>query len=754
MRFSTHAGLPGRALYWMAALIMGLALSLGQQAQAQTTVGTLDLSNVGVDGAQDTVLTTTLPGGTVDSISLSFTIQHFGISYGSETYIIIQAPSGDSITINNSTFGFRSGPGTFTFNGSVPFPPNPSAGTWTVRLGDSFNDSGIDHRYSAGSTLDFVGISNDTTPPEATIASTESSPTSTAPIPVTVSFTEDVTDFDAGDLDISGGTATNFTGSGSAYSFDLVPTQDGTLTVDIAAGAAQDAAGNASLAAPQFSIVHDCTCPTVTLSSPSPIPTNVSPIPMIATFSEPVVGFNDVNVVVTNGSVSAFSGSGAVYTFDVIPDAEGTVLVDVPRDVAEDLAGNENIAAQQFSIHYDATGPGLTITGVPDTVLPGDEVKVFFTFGEDVTGFDATDITVTGATAGPLTGGPDVYTMTLIADGTGNLTVTVPDGAAQDAALNPSTGATATAELDSAGIAGEMIAAFMETRARNLIANQPGLTRFLNGQEGGQFSASVTRGFGDIDIHTGAGPVWFSLSGSATEFDGGGDSAYALATLGAHVAVTDGLLIGGMLQFDHAEDDMGGGLETRGTGWLIGPYVVAQLGAQPLFFEGRLLYGESDNEVSPFGTFTDDFDTERWLTLIALEGAYETEHLRYFPRLQISHAVDTQLAYVDSLANLVPEQTVRLSEVSAGVDFEAPLLGDDSGHLLTWGMSGIWSRVEGDGAASAFIDETEGGRGRVDLGYRYAGNGLWSLSSDVFVDGIGSGDFTTYGVALGFDMRF
>ncbi|RFU12531.1 hypothetical protein DZD18_11560 [Rhodobacteraceae bacterium W635] len=209
-----------------------------------------------------------------------------------------------------------------------------------------------------------------------------------------------------------------------------------------------------------------------------------------------------------------------------------------------------------------------------------------------------------------------------------------------------------------------------------------------------------------------------------------------------------------MLQFDYVEDDMGGGVETTGRGWMLGPYVVAQLGDQPLFFEGRLLYGESENEISPFGTFTDDFDSERWLTMVALEGSYEAETLRYFPRLQFSHAVDTQLAYVDGLSNPVPEQTVRLSELSAGVDFEAPILGEASGHLLTWGLSGIWSRVEGDGAASAYIDESEGGRARIDLGYRFNNGGGLTLGGGVFVDGVGSDDFTTYGAEVGLSLEF
>lgn len=450
------------------------------------------------------------------------------------------------------------------------------------------------------------------------------------------------------------------------------------------------------------------------------------------------------------GTVAA--GATCTVSADVRATAGGSV-VNISGNLTSSL-GNSGSASDTLEVTADTAAPVLTLEGVPETFEAGDIFSLTFTFSENVTGFDAGDIGVTGGTLSGFSGGPSVFTATLTTDGTSNVTVTVAEGAAEDAAGNLSTAASATSTMNSVEIASEMITRFMETRARNLIQNQPRLSGFLRGRRGGQFSAQVTRGHGDFDIQTGTGPVWFSLRASATEHESGGDSAYALATFGSHVTLGDGLIVGGMLQLDYAEDDMGGGIRTRGHGWMLGPYVVAQLGDQPLFFEGRLLYGESDNEISPLGSFTDSFESERWLTMVAVEGSYEAEALRYFPRLQFSHAVDTQMAYVDGLSNPVPEQTIRLSELSAGVDFEMPLFGPASGQLLTWGLSGIWSRVEGDGAASAYIDETENGRGRIDLGYRFRGDGGLTLTGDLFVDGLGSDDFMSYGAEVALALEF
>ncbi len=85
-----------------------------------------------------------------------------------------------------------------------------------------------------------------------------------------------------------------------------------------------------------------------------------SPVPVTATFSEPVSGFTLDDISVVNGTASNFAGSGAVYTFDVTPDDIGEVTVAIAAGVAEDSDGNSNEAAPRFSlgITYDDDGDG------------------------------------------------------------------------------------------------------------------------------------------------------------------------------------------------------------------------------------------------------------------------------------------------------------------------------------------------------------------------------------------------------------
>ena len=104
-----------------------------------------------------------------------------------------------------------------------------------------------------------------------------------------------------------------------------------------------------------------------------------SPIPVTATFSEPVSGFTVSDVSVANGSADNFGGGGgSVYTFDVAPNAIGVVTVDIAAGVAEDSEGNGNTTAVQLTLGlpYDDDRDGAisreeVITAIGDYLFGG-----------------------------------------------------------------------------------------------------------------------------------------------------------------------------------------------------------------------------------------------------------------------------------------------------------------------------------------------------------------------------------------------
>ncbi len=115
----------------------------------------------------------------------------------------------------------------------------------------------LDAAGNANAAPGAAGILVDRTAPAPSVTSAQGGLTGAATIGFEVNFGEPVSGFGAGDVVLSGtagsGGVENFTGKGASYSFLVSPASDGTILVDIPAGAAADRAGNPSLASERFS---------------------------------------------------------------------------------------------------------------------------------------------------------------------------------------------------------------------------------------------------------------------------------------------------------------------------------------------------------------------------------------------------------------------------------------------------------------------------------------------------------------------
>ena len=195
----------------------------------------------------------------------------------------------------------------------------------------------------------------DQTPPTVTITGPTGPKRGT--FLVRFAFSEPVTGFEQSDVTVGNGFVREFFGSGASYRarIRITPGFSGTVTVDVAANVAADEAGNPNTAASRFSVEADQTRPTVTISGPAQL--QKGPFDVAFAFSESMTGFEQGDVTVGNGSVTAFSGSGRSYTATIAPAAAGTVTVDVAAHVATDATGNPNMPAKRFSVQADPASP-------------------------------------------------------------------------------------------------------------------------------------------------------------------------------------------------------------------------------------------------------------------------------------------------------------------------------------------------------------------------------------------------------------
>jgi hypothetical protein len=116
----------------------------------------------------------------------------------------------------------------------------------------------------------------DTVSPSMTITAsevTDGDTSSDSTLSLTFVSSESTTNFAASDITVTNGTISGFTGSGSTYTATFTPTASGACTINVAAGAFTDAAGNNNTAADEFNWTYDAIDPLPVVTTTTPLTT-------------------------------------------------------------------------------------------------------------------------------------------------------------------------------------------------------------------------------------------------------------------------------------------------------------------------------------------------------------------------------------------------------------------------------------------------------------------------------------------------
>jgi len=244
--------------------------------------------------------------------------------------------------------------------------------------------------------------------------------------------------------------------------------------------------------------------------------------------------------------------------------------------------------------------------------------------------------------------------------------------------------------------------------------------------------------------------LWFE--GSYSKFEGSSDSEghFGIAYIGLDYVVSRDLLIGALVQFDQMEDSSEiNGSSVEGRGWMVGPYVTARL-RDNLIFDGRFALGKSTNDISPFGTYTDTFETSRVLIEASLSGQYLVQGWTVSPNVSLAYLHEKQKSYVDSLNVTIPAQTVSLGQLRFGPNVSRRFTQPDGSSFEPFvSLDGIYTFGSSDDIVSAeATKEAEGLRARVEAGFTTTNEYGTQLSVRANYDGIGLSDFESYGVSV------
>lgn len=230
-----------------------------------------------------------------------------------------------------------------------------------------------------------------------------------------IQFSDAVTGVDAADflLNFSPSSGVSLTDAGDAdpstYVLTAFSVPEGTLEIDQLAGLSgiTDSTGVTTIhqrsgerKAHHFKVDRTSATPVIS-STESPGPTSLTDIPISVDFGEKKIqDFVIDDIVVTNGTVSGFTrlNNGQTYDFIVTPNVNGTVTVDIAAGAGADKAGNQTIAAAQFSITSERLEAAFTRVGTLSTT----DASVAFNvnFSAEAVNVDASDfvVTTTGST--------------------------------------------------------------------------------------------------------------------------------------------------------------------------------------------------------------------------------------------------------------------------------------------------------------------------------------------------------------------
>ncbi|RMM08139.1 BNR repeat-containing glycosyl hydrolase [Pseudomonas caricapapayae] len=354
-----------------------------------------------------------------------------------------------TITFSEAVSGFSNADLTVE-NGTLSAVSSSDGGiTWTAtftptaNVTDASNLVTLDNTgftNASGNTGSGITSSNnyaiDTLRPTATIVVADNALAIGETSLVTITFSEAVSGFSNADLNVSNGTlsAVSSTDGGITWTATLTPTPGITSasnSVTLNNGGVTDLSGNAGSGLTLSNIYAiDSASPTATIVMADNALSIGENSLVTITFSEAVSGFDNSDLSVPNGTLSAVSSSdgGITWTATFTPNAnvaDTSNLITLNNSGINDLAGNPGVGTTDSgNFVIDTTRPSATIV-VADTALSAGETSlVTFTFSQAVNGFNNADLTVANGTLSAVSSTDGGITWTATFTPTANVTDT------------------------------------------------------------------------------------------------------------------------------------------------------------------------------------------------------------------------------------------------------------------------------------------------------------------------------------------
>ncbi|GAA0423043.1 hypothetical protein GCM10008969_53150 [Pseudomonas veronii subsp. inensis] len=396
---------------WTATFTPGTNTNSASNVIALANTGVSDLAGnagAGTTNSANYTIDTVLPSATI-------VVANPVLKIGDSSQVTItfnEAVTGFSnadLTITNGTLSaVSSSDGGITWGATFTPSANQTDATNQITLDNSGVQAAVSGNVGVG-TSNSNNYAIDTQRPTATVVVSNDHMGIGSSSLVTVTFSEAVTGFSLADLTTDNGTLSNLsTNDNITYTATLTPvagiTQSNNHIVLDNTGVSDIAGNLGSGITSSNAYMIDSLRPTATIVIADPVLKAGETSLVTVTFSEAVSGFDNSDLNVPNGSLSALTSQdgGVTWIGTFTPSSntrDTTNLISLNNAGYTDLAGNTGSGiTNSGNFTIDTVRPTATVV-VADTALKiGDTSQVTITFSEAVSGFTNADLTVANGT--------------------------------------------------------------------------------------------------------------------------------------------------------------------------------------------------------------------------------------------------------------------------------------------------------------------------------------------------------------------
>ena len=123
---------------------------------------------------------------------------------------------------------------------------------------------------------------------------------------------------------------------------------------------------------------------------------------------------------------------------------------------------------------------------------------------------------------------------------------------------------------------------------------------------------------------------------------------------------------------------------------MMTPYLTTKL-TENLYADVGIGWGKGQNKISPFGTYTDSFNSERWLASMAMVGDFSVNHIKIKPTARLSYFKESTVAYADTFNITIPSFEVKTGSFVFGPKISTHFVSDNETKYSPFiTLNGVW----------------------------------------------------------------